>query len=174
MPRSELRTHRSRASGSSNDERISSLLRQHYLLRDFNNNGNNSRERFVTPVTAKVFRSFSAPRDSKILLYILFVCWVLGVYYLNSTVTPLTEKTKRAQVSSKASLLVGGFISQQHHLLAVIPRKCTDITACYYATFTMPLPFFSLCMENTSYGIFPSRMMFFLRCFGYAGFFTSA
>ena len=34
------------------------------LVRAFNN-GNNSRERFVTPVTAKVFRSFLSARDGK-------------------------------------------------------------------------------------------------------------
>ena len=68
MPRPELGAHRSRASGSSNDERMSSLIRQHYLLRAFNN-GNNSRESFVTPVSAKTFKSFSAPRDDNMLIY---------------------------------------------------------------------------------------------------------
>ena len=68
IPRSELGAHLSRASGSSNDERIPLLLRQHYLLRVFNN-GNISREHFVTPVTAKVFISFLAPKDGKMSLY---------------------------------------------------------------------------------------------------------
>ena len=73
MPRSELGVHRSRVSGSSNDECMSSLLRQHCLLRAFNN-GINSRKRFVTLVTAKkVFRSFLAPRDGKVLLYTVCV-----------------------------------------------------------------------------------------------------
>ena len=72
MPRSELGADRSRASSSGNDQRKSLLLRQHYLLRPFNN-GNNSRERFVTPVTAKVVRSFLVPRDGKMLLYTVCV-----------------------------------------------------------------------------------------------------
>ena len=85
MPHSELGAHRSRASGNSNDERMFSLLRQYYLLRTFNN-GNNSRERFVTPVTAKVLRSFLLPRDGKMLLYT--VCVLGAGYILNSVVLP--------------------------------------------------------------------------------------
>ena len=85
MPPSEPGAHRSRASGSSNDERMSSLLPQHYLLRVFNN-AINIRERFVIPVTVKVFRSFLAPRDGTMLLYI--VC-VLGAGCIpNSAVLP--------------------------------------------------------------------------------------
>ena len=83
--RFELGTHRSKASGSSDDERMSSLLRQHYLLHAFNN-GNNSRERFVTPITAKVFRSLLKPRDGKMLLYT--VCSLGANCILNSPVLP--------------------------------------------------------------------------------------
>ena len=85
MPQSELGAHRLRASGSSNDERMSLLLRQHYLLCAFNN-CNNSRERFVISVTAKVSRSFFAPRDGKILLYTFCVLGVACI--INSAVLP--------------------------------------------------------------------------------------
>ena len=158
MPRSELGPLPSRASGSSNDEeRMSSLLRQHYLLRAFNS-GNNSREPFVTPATAKVFRSFLAPRDDN--LYCLFVvCWL----YTKQRRTSLTEKTKLAQVSCKASLLVEPFISP-YYLLAVFPCKCTDnllLCPVYLVTF-----FFLFVWRMCRTIFFPSRMVFFLPYFG--------
>ena len=136
MPRSELDVHRSRALGSSNDERMSSLLRQHYLLRVFNI-VNNSREHFVTPVTAnKVFRSFLAPRDGKSLLYTVCVCmhvwsslcWVLAVY---KTAPYLPEETKRVQVSCRRRycwvfyitvIFVDYFPPQMHRQLVTMSR----------------------------------------------------
>ena len=83
MPRSELGAYQSRASGSSNDECMSSLLRQHYLLRAFNN-VNSNRKRSVTPVTAKVFRSLLAPKDGNMLLYT--ICVLGAGCILNSAV----------------------------------------------------------------------------------------
>ena len=85
MPHSELVARWLRASGSSNNERMSSLQRQHYRLRAFNN-GNNSREHFITPVTAKVFRSVLAPEDDKMLFYT--VCVLGAGCILNSAVLP--------------------------------------------------------------------------------------
>ena len=115
--RSELSAHLSRALGSSNDERVSSLLRQHYLLRAFNND-NDSRERFVTPVTAKVFRNFLSPRDGKKLLY--NVCVLGAGCTLNSAVLPWENETGKSVLQDIVTCLI--FMSP-YYLLAVFPRK---------------------------------------------------
>ena len=156
MPRSELGAHRSRASGSSNDERMSSLLRQHYLLRVLNS-CNKSRERFVTHVTAKVFRSLLAPRDGETLLYT--IC-VLGACCIpNSAVLPLKNETG-------TSVLQGVVTCWVCHITVLFvgffPRKCTDsLLLCHIYAVALS----SLCMESTSYDIFPFWMVFFLLCF---------
>ena len=125
MPRSELGAHRSRAS----------FVRQYYLLLAFNN-GNNSRERFVTPVTARVFRSFLAPRDGEMLLYTI---WVLGVgCILNSAVLPWKSETGTGVLQDVVTcrgfvvivLFVGYFPPQMHRQL--LTTGMSRLRRCYF------------------------------------------
>ena len=135
MPRFELGVHRSRVSGSSSNERMSSLLRQHYLLRAFNS-GNNSREHFISPIIAKVFRSFLAPRDGKMLLYT--VCVLGAGCILNSAVLSWLRKLNGHKsvlqgvvifFKNIIVLFVGYFFPQMHRHLVTIPRP-TKVVSC--------------------------------------------
>ena len=162
MPRSDTTAHQSRASGSSNDKRMSSSLRQHYLRL------HKMRLRNIT--CTEMVHTLSQPGLARVPQSIRDVGW-LDQFALSVVISQMAVRDGE-QLSPESALKFVGHVLDGNHRVAVLKKEFPEDNGFLlriYRDFANPAEFERVVANDEWVGTFGAKRVVWSNGVGYPG-----